>query len=969
VADNGWLESLLPVRALTFEMRYTETTTPGFFHQAGLSAWIRRLLGSPADYDLYLTIDVPEQGRRRYRAGDCYRFSVLGLGETGEAWIRKLALLLHGGDIRLHWDAAMPFRNNWALEQIFGWPESDPLSLQDTLPCISMAEVVGDIARLRGQRQIGLRLTSPWRILRGKQEREHLRGELRYCRNIDHLHADANPLWLMRIGDALRGLAQRRGVDIPVRQPLPHVDAVADLFWVDASYSDASGHKKPMGGLLGEIGGIDPDQLSDDDLMMLVIGQYTGIGQRRSFGYGRYQLLDEQRSPLFARHPATPLLEQALSDENLLTAKEAVGRNSEADDYTDEFSIEDAEECGEGDDVADLKPVRKLAGKLLAGTYQAPLLNGFVHEDADGGLRPLAAPPFNDRVLQRAVHQLLAPMLDGVMDQGSFGFRAGRSRYQVRDLIQRLYREGYRWVFESDIHSFFDSVAWPHLDARLHSLFGDDPVVESVMAWMRAPVRWQGRVIGRDRGLPQGAPLSPLLANLMLDDFDHDLSDAGCRLIRFADDFVIVARTQAVAEAGGALARQALLDVGLTMKDEKTHIVPFSEGFRFLGFLFVDGMAVESKPERSADAGQPPPQSWLARAMDDAVAPAREQLLRGEEAVALAPYQEGGRVLIFCGEPALLFTRSGRLCIERDNVPLHQAPWAQLDAVILFGRHQVTTPALHAALEAHVSVHLATGGGRYLGCVSSARSGADQAAGWLQQQRMFSDVEWAMPAARSLVDARIRHMAETLRRRGGISDSVWKPALDAALRSCAEATGRDELNGVEGSATRTYFGVIRELVPASFGFESRQRRPPPDPFNALLSFGYTLLYARVESLLQVDGLLPVCGFYHQSHGHHAALASDLMEPFRHVVEREALKMVCGKRLHEDDFSVDDRGCRLSAPARRIYLSAISEALQKPVKGHGGGEAISILEHIHRQNLHLRFVLAGKSDAFSAWRMR
>ena len=962
VADRWW-QALLPLHAVTLEMRFSEACTPGFFHQAALTAWLRRLLGSPDDYDLHLSIDTPEQGRRHYRAGDRYRFTVLAVGDTGTAWLGRLVTHLHGGSGGPRWDSPMPFRNNWRLERLFSWPEGEELSSAEALPAIDAATIARQVDSLRGESRLSLRLVSPWRVLREKQHAGGRRGELRFCRDSDHLHRPDRPLWLQRIGDALRDLARRRGETVPARGETPALAARADLFWVNAAYRDREGNEKPMGGLLGRIDIDEPDTLSEAQLYMLVLGQYLGVGQRRAFGLGRYQLLTADGRPLFRRAATLPLLEQAMQPENLVRARASILAGT-AEDADEEVPREEDVPAGDSDDEA----VAELAVRLLRGHYQPPPLNGFVHEDADGGLRPLAAPPIRDRILQRAVHQSLSPLLDGIMDHGSYGFRAGRSRYQVRDLIQRLYREGYRWVFESDVRSFFDTVTWPRLRVRLESLLGDEPVVDAVLAWMRAPVRWQGRLVERLRGLPQGSPLSPVLANMMLDDFDHDLRHAGCQLIRFADDFVIVAKSRQAAEAGGERARRALLDTGLTLNEEKTRVVPFSEGFRFLGFLFVDGLAVESKPERSADAGKPPPQSWLARVAVSVDESADEGRLRGCEAVPLAPYSETGRLLIFCGEPAMLFSRAGSLCIERQEELLHRAPWGHLGGVVLFGRHQITTPALHEAMRWHVPVHMASGSGRYLGAAVSGKAGADQAALWLAQQQRFSDDAWALAAAGSVVDARIRHMAENLRRRGGVSDSLWRSGFEQALRRAAGAGGREELNGVEGSAARLYFEVLRQLLPEEFGFAGRNRRPPRDPFNALLSLGYTLLYSHVDTLLRADGLLPVAGFYHRSHGAHSALASDLMEPFRHLVEREALNMLCGRRLRADDFTVDEQGCRLAAPARRLYLAALSGTLLKPLKGRGG-EPLSPLEHIHSQNVRLKFALVGKAAAFEAWRMR
>ena len=93
------------------------------------------------------------------------------------------------------------------------------------------------------------------------------------------------------------------------------------------------------------------------------------------------------------------------------------------------------------------------------------------------------------------------------------------------------------------------------------------------------------------------------------------------------------------------------------------------------------------------------------------------------------------------------------------------------------------------------------------------------------------------------------------------------------------------LLGLEGNGAKVYFQALQQLLPDWVGFDGRNRRPPTDPFNSLLSLGYTVLFYHVETVIRMNGLLPWFGLYHQPHGNHAILASDLMEPFRHLVEQ------------------------------------------------------------------------------------
>jgi CRISPR-associated endonuclease Cas1 len=179
----------------------------------------------------------------------------------------------------------------------------------------------------------------------------------------------------------------------------------------------------------------------------------------------------------------------------------------------------------------------------------------------------------------------------------------------------------------------------------------------------------------------------------------------------------------------------------------------------------------------------------------------------------------------------------------------------------------------------------------------------------------------------------------------------------------------DALNGLEGAATREFFQAMGEWLGPEWGFAGRNRQPPRDPANALLSFGYTLLHGYVETLLHADGLLPWLGFYHQAKGRHATLASDLMEPFRHLVERAVLSAIQRRELTPQDFfTAPDGACILQKDARRAFLARLLERFHSPLAAYGEDAALTPVRHIHRQNLSLIRWL-GQGEAFRAFRTR
>lgn len=490
-----------------------------------------------------------------------------------------------------------------------------------------------------------------------------------------------------------------------------------------------------------------------------VLGQYLGIGQRRAFGWGRYRLETvEGDSTLVHSDPATSLLKRAVAWDNLTAAYAAIRANQDAAVRPpalaeaaalrgwEPLAVADAAALAEEEPADRLE---RLGRQLETGRYQPPPLQGVIVREADGDLRPLAIPPFFDRVAQRAVAQVLSPALEPLMYHGSFGYRPGRSRHNARYLIQAAYAAGYRWVYESDIDNFFDSVDWRRLRNRLIALYGDDPLVELVMAWVRAPVVYENQTIQRGVGLPQGSPLSPLLANLLLDAFDSELEGAGFRLARFADDFVILCKDREQAEAAALATVAALADLGLKINPEKTAIRTFTQGFRYLGYLFVDGMALDVSGERKAGAELkapvPPPGSWLAKVVQRAPRPLPADGVWPPMAVPTEVVTEvptpvetppapvlpvgeaapAGTLLFVTGPSALLSTDGGRLRVSREEQTVVELPWQQLQGIVLLGTHHLTTPALRTALEQQVPIHFATRGGRYQGVAWNGQPGPE----------------------------------------------------------------------------------------------------------------------------------------------------------------------------------------------------------------------------------------------------
>jgi CRISPR-associated endonuclease Cas1 len=239
--------------------------------------------------------------------------------------------------------------------------------------------------------------------------------------------------------------------------------------------------------------------------------------------------------------------------------------------------------------------------------------------------------------------------------------------------------------------------------------------------------------------------------------------------------------------------------------------------------------------------------------------------------------------------------------------------------------------------------------------VWNGQAGAQGTALWLRQQQIFAHPQYTVTLSQEIVGARLSNIAEILRRK----NETEYQQINALIDKLATAQTLAELNGLEGIGARYYFAALKQQLPEQFGFNERNRQPPLDPFNALLSLGFSLLYSCLESILRTDGLLPWQGFYHQPHGKHATLASDLMEPFRHLVERLALTLIKRRELKLNDFYItEQQACYLQKEARNFYLSQLMAKREEK----------NAFELMHQQNLSLiNFIEQGED--FKAWRVR
>lgn len=582
----------------------------------------------------------------------------------------------------------------------------------------------------------------------------------------------------------------------------------------------------------------------------------------------------------------------------------------------------------------------RLSADLKGGTYAPSPPRRVDIPKKSGGVRTLTIPSVRDRIAQTAVAAALGPLLEREFEESSFAYRPGRSVDQAVARLEALHREGATHVVDADITAFFDRVPHDKLLARLGESMSDGPLTRLIGLWLA-----QGSENGR--GIAQGSPLSPLLANLFLDRLDEAFAAKGARIVRFADDFVIACAGQGGAEGALAKAKRLLAEQGLELNPDKTRVVSFDQGFGFLGNLFVKSLVLRARGDEEDETNR------LLRlvAADDG----RAEEERREAEDELERQRRGGlepglRVLYVMEPGRRLTIRNQAFAVEEAQAgpdggepewtELLALPHQAVDRIDLGPRGEATPEALRHALATDTTLAFVNGHGETLGWLAP-RFGP-RAGRHLAQAAHALDPAKRIVLARAFVAGRARNQRALLSRldRRRRDPEVVK-ALAELTRLIPAIEREDDparLMGLEGRAAALYWPAFGRVLNPDFPFARREREGPIGAVNIMLNMTASLLTRDVTAALELAGLHPGFGMLHASADHHDAAAWDLMEEFRAPLAESAVATAVNNRevALRQFVKREDGGFRMEGEATRAVIRAYERAVARLVKSGRDG---------------------------------
>ncbi|MDP8219759.1 MAG: CRISPR-associated endonuclease Cas1, partial [Candidatus Stygibacter frigidus] len=613
-------------------------------------------------------------------------------------------------------------------------------------------------------------------------------------------------------------------------------------------------------------------KFSQQLLQLLHFGQFCGLGKNRAFGFGFYYIR-ELPNPIF--NYADNKLEMFSFSELRAKLIDMAANNEPGSDMTAKDLLEHPQY------------LRKISTKIENDEYlpTPPLI--YKIRKKNGGYREIAAYCLTDKLILSIIADYFNQLMTGLITSNCYSYRKGYSSHLAAAALKKEFDKGFSWGIKLDIESFFDTLSIQKLILIFQALNIEHSIINLISSYFT-------------KNLIQGNTISPLLSNFAMLAFDRWFrNQKKLKLIRFADDMIIIGRD---------INKQIVMDkinsmlkiLGLKINLNKYREFSQTSSLNFLGYNISES-EIFLLSKRNND---PELMDWL-------------------------PYHKLANVNskpLYLSFTITYASTTGNSIYVKSADNTTRVLWKEISRILIFGKPRISGGIIYRAIKEQIPLHFLSVHGRPLGGFQSY-SRLKTIKDLFNDDDIYSFDNFSLDFSREIAFTKIINQYRLLKKR-----DIKAEKLTEIANSLTECDSIDSIRGKEGFAAKLYYSHFRELV-ADFPFESRSYHPPKGPVNVLLSLGYTLLYRRVSEALRANGIDPFSGIMHQGRGTHEALASDLVECFRFLVDRMVIALINKKLITLDNFYHNSGSSylKLDSPGFRAFIRYYENTIKREVK--------------------------------------
>lgn len=629
-------------------------------------------------------------------------------------------------------------------------------------------------------------------------------------------------------------------------------------------------------------------------LPFLILGSELHVGSDTTYGRGYYKIHAESPGYFSGFFPDKKAIVSVIRDviERYDDALESLSAKEQFPFNEEKFAEE-------------------ICNSIASGAYTPSPNTAFLIKKKGGADRLVERLGFRDLIVHQYILKTVGDHFDRMFEECSIGFRKGISRENAVGMIEDAIREGYEYVLESDIEDFFPSVDLNLLMQVIEYMLPakDICLKEIIRKCISTGYVLNGSYNERIRGLAQGSPLSPMLANLYLDSFDEEVKSWNVKMIRYGDDFIIMARSQEEAETALSKTESFLSFLGLRIKKEKTAIKHYRDGFKFLGMTF------------DRDGEQATDEEWA-------------RLFKKP---------------LYITEPYLFLALNGdAIEIKKNREVVETIPLRRISEIMVMEKTVFSTALLARCSESKIPFTIALNTGRYITTVKpDSKKYYEISSAHTNKYANLSETE-ILCIAKEFAAGKIKNYIAMFKRKHGHTLPIMNE-LQSYMQRIYSAADREQVRGFEAAAAKRIYQMLNDSIDDEFFHIRKRVRKKPDAINSLLNFGYYMLFSRINATVRAVGLNPYLGFLHNPEDSYESLVCDIEELFRPRIDKLIVRTINLKIIKKDDFIDTENGCYLKNDAVKKFIKQFeAEMIMKDRKN-----TLSMQEGIYAQTMQIK----------------